>query len=144
MAHRMQIVLDCADPVALTPFWAAALDYVPEPPPDGFDTWEAALDSWGVPAEARGAYGAVVDPDGVGPRLFLQRVAEPKTTKNRMHIDVHLSGPEAGDRQARWAAVLAHVERLEALGARRVAEHDELGTHWMVCLDPEGNEFDVA
>lgn len=138
MAHEIQIVIDCADPAALAEFWAAALGYVVQPPPDGFPSWESALDAWGVPAERRGSASAVVDPAGVGPRVFFQRVAEPKSVKNRVHLDVRVS-PDGG-----WPAVLAHVDRLEALGARRTGEHEEMGSHWITCLDPEGNEFDVA
>ena len=33
------------------------------------------------------------------------------------------------------------VARLEALGATRVEEHTDLGVHWAVLRDPEGNEF---
>jgi hypothetical protein len=49
MAHAVQIVLDCDDPAALSWFWATALGYVVEPPPEGFPTWEAFLQEIGVP-----------------------------------------------------------------------------------------------
>ena len=37
--------------------------------------------------------------------------------------------------------VRAAVERLTALGATFVEDKTELGTHWAVLRDPEGNEF---
>jgi predicted enzyme related to lactoylglutathione lyase len=81
-----------------------------------------------------GAY-VVLLPDGrPGPKLLLQQVPETKTTKNRMHLDI-----DAAD-------IEAEAARLEALGARRVAddqihEHD---TNWILMADPEGSEFCVC
>ena len=36
----MQIVFDAGDPRHLAEFWATALGYVTQPPPDGFSSWE--------------------------------------------------------------------------------------------------------
>lgn len=74
-------------------------------------------------------------PDGrPGPKLLLQHVAEPKTTKNRMHLDIEVADIEA------------EASRLEALGARRVqpAQLHEHGTTWILMADPEGNELCVC
>ncbi|GAA2704481.1 VOC family protein [Actinoplanes palleronii] len=49
IAREVQITFDCADPGALAAFWAEALGYQVQPPPPGFDSWEQALDAWGVP-----------------------------------------------------------------------------------------------
>jgi len=86
---------------------------------------------------------AIVDPDGVGPRIFIQKVPEPKTAKNRLHLDLNISdarrvGPEEGRRR-----VDAEVRRLEGLGATVGRAYDENGAHWVVMADPEGNEFCV-
>ena len=75
-----------------------------------------------------------------GPVLILQKVGEPKAGKNRMHLDLH-PPLETG--------VPALVERLEALGGRRIGTpHTELlgtlGIWWQLMADPEGNEFDVV
>ena len=54
MSHEVrevQVTFDCADPAGLAGFWAEALGYVLQPPPPGFDSWDAALDAWGVPAD---------------------------------------------------------------------------------------------
>src|SRR4051812_18545203 len=83
MARTVQIVIDCADTLAVGEFWASALGYVRESPPPGFDTWEAALEAWGVPQDEWDSKNALVDPDGEGPRIFLQKVPEPKQVKNR-------------------------------------------------------------
>jgi hypothetical protein len=140
MARTVQIVIDCANPRAVGEFWASVLGYVVESPPAPFDTWEDALRAWGVPEDQWDRAYAVVDPDGVGPRLFLQRVPEGKTVKNRLHLDVRFSDP-ADDGDARDAALLAEVERLEALGAVRQEWRFEEGKHFMVMQDVEGNEF---
>ena len=65
--------------------------------------------------------------DGPGPTLWLQQVAEPKQTRNRVHLD--LVGGERKD----------EIARLRALGAR---VRDEHAGH-TVMQDPEGNEFCV-
>jgi hypothetical protein len=54
------------------------LHYVQQPSPPGFDSWDAALDAWGVAAEHRNDRAAFIDPDGAGPRLIFQKVPEPK------------------------------------------------------------------
>jgi len=144
MVMRLQVTIDCADPVAMATFWAAALDYVLQPPPDGFDTWPAALASWGVPESEWNSANAVVDPAGVGPRLFFQQVPEAKAGKNRLHLDVHASdGPDIPAEQKR-GQVLPVVERLTGLGARQVRQVEEMGSFWVVMHDPEGNEFCVT
>jgi hypothetical protein len=142
MATQVQVVLDCADPGLLAQFWAAALGYVVQPPPPGHDSWEAFLREMGVPEERWNDRSAVVDPDGHGPRFFLQRVPEPKTVKNRLHVDLQVGAGLPSDQ--RPARVTDEVERLVALGARQVRAHDEMGEHWVVLADPEGNEFCVS
>ena len=92
MATPFQVTFDAVEPAQLGAFWAELLGYVEQPPPPGFDSWDAALAAMGVPeGERDGAYG-IVDPDGAGPRLFFQRVPEGKTAKNRVHLDVGVSG----------------------------------------------------
>jgi len=49
MATEFQVTFDSADPAAHAAFWAEALHYVLAPPPSGFESWDAALDAWGVP-----------------------------------------------------------------------------------------------
>ena len=61
MPHGIQITFDAADPSALAEFWALVLGYVPQPPPSGFDSWEAFAEANDMPG-AVGDYGSVVDP----------------------------------------------------------------------------------
>ena len=58
-------------------------------------------------------------------------VSDQKTVKNRVHLDLN---PDPEDREG-------EIERIIALGARRV-EIGQTGTEsWTVLADPEGNEF---
>jgi hypothetical protein len=143
MSRTVQIVFDCASPPAVGSFWAEALGYVVDPPPAGFASWEEALQAWGIPQDQWDRAFAVVDPGGVGPRLFFQKVPEAKVAKNRLHLDVRVSDPQT-EVAERDAAVLAEVDRLEALGGRRQEWRFEEGKHFMVMTDVEGNEFCVT
>jgi hypothetical protein len=136
----IQVTFDCADPAAMAEFWAAALDYVIQPPPPGFDSWPAFLTSRGVPESDWNKASAIIDPAGAGPRVFFQRVPEPKSAKNRVHLDVRVA-PAAADAEEHWRAIEAACDRLAALGATAGHDHDELGSRWRVMTDPEGNEF---
>ena len=141
MTVEFQVTFDSADPAAHAAFWAEALHYVLAPPPPGFASWDAALDAWGVPAEQRNDRSAIVDPAGKGPRVFFQRVPEPKTAKNRVHLDLRAAAGLTGE--ARLAALEAECTRLVALGASRVQrfEPGPMSAGFIVMGDPEGNEF---
>jgi catechol 2,3-dioxygenase-like lactoylglutathione lyase family enzyme len=142
MARDVQMTFDCADPAGLAAFWAEALGYRLQDPPEGFVSWEQALEAMGVPPERRNDASAVVDPEGGGPRLFFQRVPERKQAKNRVHLDVRAAPGLRGD--ARMAALEAEAERLIAHGATRLRRYEPappLGAGHIVMADPEGNEF---
>ncbi|KWX67867.1 VOC family protein [Mycobacterium sp. NAZ190054] len=141
-ARDIQVTFDCGDPAALAGFWAEVLGYVVQPPPPGFDSWEAALTTMNVPADRHNDASAVIDPDGRGPRLFFQRVPEGKDAKNRVHLDVRAADGLAGDE--RMAALEQECARLVALGATRLGRHEPappLQAGHIVMADPEGNEF---
>ncbi|TDE00796.1 VOC family protein [Jiangella asiatica] len=138
------LTFDAADPARLARFWATALGYELEPPPDGFGSWEEALAAWNVPEDRWDSASAVIDPDGVLPRLFFQKVPEPKTAKNRVHLDVRAwRGDERAPAEHR-ELVDGKVAELVEAGATVVAPVDDLGSYWVVMLDPEGNEFCVT
>ena len=112
--HVGNITLDCADALNVARFWSAALD--------------RPLDPRGGPQFA--SIG-ISDGDRTQPAWIFEQVPEPKTAKNRMHLDLVDPDPSA-------------VQRLVSLGASIVAEH-KLGSHgWTVMHDPEGNEFCLA
>ncbi len=136
---QVQVTFDCADPRAVAEFWKAALGYVDPPVPPGFDSWEAFDAS--LPMTSRGSAWACQDPEGVGPRLFFQRVPEPKTVKNRLHLDVRVGVGLTGDE--RVAALEAEAARLVTLGARRLRllPADEENESCLVVQDVEGNFF---
>jgi catechol 2,3-dioxygenase-like lactoylglutathione lyase family enzyme len=136
------VTFDCGDPAALAGFWCEVLGYVVQAPPPGFDSWEQALEAFGVPPERRNDASAAVDPHGVRPRFFFQKVPEGKTAKNRLHLDVRAAPGLEGE--ARMAALEARCEELVARGATRVERHEPsppmAGGH-IIMQDPEGNEF---
>lgn len=84
MSTKFSVTIDAADPYELGKFWELALGYVREAPPPPHETWEETLTAWGLPQERWNDANALVDPDGIGPRIFLQKVPEAKTTKNRI------------------------------------------------------------
>lgn len=139
MALEFKVAIDARDPLALGEFWQLALGYVRHPPPPGFDDWESALATWGKPPSTFNDVNSIIDPEGAGPPIVLQKVPESKAVKNRLHLDVNVGGQQAG----RPDRVRAHVATLVAAGARVIREHEEDGTFWMVLQDPEGNEFCV-
>ena len=141
MAIEFQVTFDSADPAALAAFWAEAARYVQAPPPRGFDSWDAALDAWGIPDDHRNDRAALVDPAGAGPRLFFQKVPESKVAKNRVHLD--LRAAPGVPSEGRADALEAECTRLVALGARRLRrlEADGINAVCIVMQDPEGNEF---
>lgn len=144
MATRIQIVFDCADPATLAAFWAKALDYKAEAPPDGFSSWDDWARAQAIPEERWNDWAAVVDPDGSGPRLYFQRVPEGKVAKNRVHLDLDVGGGSKTPIEERKARIGAEVARLKALGAgdhRGAIEED--GEFWVRMNDPEGDEFCV-
>jgi hypothetical protein len=143
VATGVQIVFDCADPDTLARFWAAALHYKIQDPPPGFDSWEAFLKAQGIPETDWNSASAVVDPDGVGPRIYFQRVPEGKTVKNRVHLDLNVGGPRSAPHDERRRRVDQEVDRLVQLGARKSRSLEERGEYCINMFDPEGNEFDV-
>ena len=121
MAHTLTaigVVMDCEDPVRLGDFWQEAIGFT-------------VRTGDGQP------YVTLSGSDLRRPlnHLTLQRVPEPKTVKNRTHIDLF-----ARD-------VSAEVARLEGLGATAISQEPDAGTGGelliVVMADPEGNEFCV-
>ncbi|MGW5400568.1 VOC family protein [Streptomyces sp. NPDC003952] len=150
MDTTLQLTIDCADPRAMVTFWTEALGYVPEPAPDGHVTWRAYWEDMGVPAEelpegAGELPESIVDPSGRGPRVWFQQVPEAKAGKNRVHLDLKVSGGRGVPMELRTRRVDETVERLTGAGATVLRMLDELDTHYAVVMqDPEGNEFCVA
>jgi len=105
------ITFDATDPEHLATFWAAATGW-------------PLTESTPALARLRSAASAIC--------LLFLKVADGKTTKNRMHVDFRTT-----DRAT-------EVTRLERLGATAHTTHHEHGLIWTVMTDPEGNEFCVV
>jgi glyoxalase superfamily protein len=136
---QVQVTFDCEEPERVARFWCEVLGYVVPSPPEGFATWDDLDRS--LPAERQGSAFACVDPSGVGPRLFFQRVSEGKVVKNRVHLDVRVGTGLVGEE--RVVALEAECARLVALGAVRVQllRADGFNESCLPMLDVEGNEF---
>jgi hypothetical protein len=151
MPARFQLVIDCKDPELLARFWAAALGYVLEPPPEGFATWDAWRRDIGLPDSELGiGADSIIDPRGDGPRIWFHVMPDAKVVKNRFHLDIHASGGAGTtDRSVplatRMQRVDAEARRLTDLGATLTVVMSEDGLdHYAVGMkDPEGNEFDI-
>jgi hypothetical protein len=137
MAKTVQLVIDCRDPGALGRFWRDALDYAERPPPEGYDSWAAFDAATGGPGDEAGY--SIVDPDGAGPPIFFQPVPEPKTVKNRVHLDIRVSGD--GTPEEQWQRIRDGVPPMLALGARVLRHNEDPDDYFIVLADPEGNEF---
>ncbi|MFJ4838629.1 VOC family protein [Streptomyces sp. NPDC088746] len=136
---QVQITFDCAEPERVARFWCEVLGYVVPPPPEGFATWDAYDRT--LPPERQGAGFVCMDPTGVGPRMYFQRVPEGKVVKNRVHLDVRVGTGLVGEE--RVAALEAECARLIPLGATRVRlfRADEYNESCLWMEDIEGNEF---
>jgi hypothetical protein len=139
MAIQVQVTFDAADPHRLAAFWAEALGYQVE---DHTEIVDGLVAAGRLPAEAvieldgrRGfrEVAASSDPAKQGPRLFFQAVPEPKTVKNRVHLDLHVGQERANDEAA----------RLLALGATELWKTTDRGGLTITLADPEGNELCV-
>ena len=143
MYTKIQVVFDAADPARLAAFWKLALGYAYEPPPPGFSTWEDFGHAIGLPPERFGDQASLIDPAGEGPRVYFQRVPEGKTAKNRVHLDVRVTGREVGGDE-RERLIEEQVARLAAAGATQAWRESGPRGSCVVMRDPEGNEFCVA
>jgi hypothetical protein len=115
--ESMGVTVDCSAETVevLAEFWAATLGYVKLLP------------------------FLIIDPDGVQPRILFHAVPEPKTVKNRWHLDLYVDHLDK---------LGAEVERVTALGATTVRDYDDVShgftNTFVVMLDPAGNEFCVC
>ncbi len=100
------VAVDCDDPPTLAAWWARLL---------------------GGELEVDDSGDATLRPPG-GPTLDFLRVPEPKTVKNRVHLDLAT------------ADVALATEQALAVGATRADDVYAAGS-WQVLRDPEGNEF---
>jgi len=139
--YTVQVVVDCAEPHPLADWWADVLGWQVEPQdPDfiqsmvdqGFATTEETTHHRGNLVWAVGA--AINHPEGTdrAPRILFQMVPEPKTVKNRVHLDLRSTAEPSLDER----------DRLLALGATEIGGGQQgPAVAWVVLTDPEGNEL---
>ncbi|WP_375477020.1 VOC family protein [uncultured Jatrophihabitans sp.] len=111
------ITVDCADARALAGFWAQVLG------------WHVFADD-----DPEVLVAAGFPNDGRGPSMLFIPVPEPRTVKNRLHLDLQPTDRTRDE----------EVERLLLLGATLVEDHRTAeGPGWVWLADPEGNDFCV-
>jgi predicted enzyme related to lactoylglutathione lyase len=112
----LNVTFDCSDAALVARFWTEVT------------RWPCSKRE--MPGNPYWVVGA---PDGAGPRLVFVTVPEPKTVKNRVHLDLVPDGSQA-----------VELARLESLGARVIDDRRQATPGgWVVLADPEGNEFDL-
>jgi len=117
-ARVSHTTIDCRDAYALSTWWKRVLGYVDVEGDPNLPGHEECM---------------IIDPNGPHRLLFIE-VPEPKSGKNRIHLDLE---PVDGSRDDELLRLLDH-------GAMEVADHREQygpGTGWVILADPEGNEF---
>lgn len=106
------IAIDTIDADGIRDFWRVAFDYEELPnAEDGID---------------------LVDPRGIGPKIWFQEMGVPRTERNCIHFDVYVP---AGEAEAR-------VERVLEAGGTLLT--DEFAPEWWVLADVEGNEVCIC
>jgi hypothetical protein len=137
----IQVAIDCADPHGLADFWARATGMEMEDHHDMIleivEAGYASFDDDTIERNGRRAWATAAacrDPQGTRPRLLFQQVPEPKTVKDRIHLDLHV-GEERRETE---------VERILALGATKLWDGRQGPQTWVTLADPEGNEFCVS
>lgn len=138
----IQVVVDCAAPHALAEWWAETLGWEVEPQDEefirsmiekGFATEADTTVHNGAMVWASGtAIKPAESTDSGQPRMLFQQVPEPKTVKNRIHLDLRL--PQDVD-------LVAMHEDLAARGATQIGKGQQGPHQWITYADPEGNEF---
>jgi catechol 2,3-dioxygenase-like lactoylglutathione lyase family enzyme len=115
LGGEVVLVIDCSDLERSAAFWCAVLGYRQEGP-------------------TVGQYLGLFPQSGPGLELLLQRVEDPKPTKNRLHLDL------------RTRELEPEVERIRAIGGVVMTEEPmaEFGYRWQILADPDGNELCVV
>lgn len=140
MAYDFQVAFDCANPHVLADWWAEALRWDVEPSDEGFIRRMIA-EGYATDDDTTTHRGSLVWREGAairhpesGLRILFQLVPEPKTVKNRVHLDVRV-GPDN---------IEAEVERLTGMGATFMHRGQQGPHSWVTITDPEGNELCIS
>lgn len=108
--RQIAVTIDANDLEEMTTFWSALL---------------------AVESQIVDHFAFLAPPAAGGSPIWIQRVPEPRTTKNRVHLDFVVDD------------LVAAEERITELGGS-VGERQTWDRYeWRICADPEGNVFDV-
>jgi hypothetical protein len=141
MAYDFQVVVDCTQPHTLADWWAEAIGWDVEPSDEDFIR-KMVAEGHATEADTALHHGVLVwregqairHPDGSGRRILFQLVPEPKTVKNRVHLDIRVGAEK----------VESEVERLVGLGATFLHRGRQGPHSWITITDPEGNELCIS
>ena len=144
MAYDFQVTFDSSDPHTLADWWAETLGWTVEPSDEAFIRRMIA-EGYATEDDTKTHNGSLVWKEGAAirhpagleraPRVLFEVVPEPKTVKNRVHLDLRIGDNDLD----------AEVEKLTARGATYLRRGQQGPTHvWVVMTDPEGNEFCVS
>ena len=145
MPYDFQIAVDCERPHELADWWAETLGWVVEQQEEDFIR-KMIAEGYATESDTTTRAGKLVWTDGAairhpaGPvtgnrrRIIFQQVPEPKSAKNRWHIDVWV-----GQENLQSA-----TEHLIARGATFLHDGQQGPQRWVTLADPEGNEFCVS
>jgi hypothetical protein len=145
MAYDFQVTVDCADPHPLADWWAETLGWTVEPSDEGFIK-DMVAKGYATDDETTTHHGALVwkvgaailHPDipaeGLRRRVLFQLVPEPKSAKNRLHLDIRVGAEK----------LAAEQEKLISRGATFLHNGRQGPFSWVTMADPEGNEFCIT
>ncbi len=142
MKAPFKVAFDCKDVEVMLNFWAVAVGYKLEDPPEGYTSWKEYDEKNNISEEL--LEGLLIDPGGVYPSLYFQRVPEGKVVKNRLHLDISISDGPGTPPAIRRQQTAGKVAELIAAGATQLYEIEEGGGYWVTMADPEGNEFCIV
>lgn len=145
MAYDFQVTVDSADPHALADWWAETLGWEVEPSDEAFIR-DMIAQGFATEADTQHHNGILVWREGAAilapgepasplrRRVLFQLVPEPKTVKNRMHLDVRV-GKDNIERV---------LEQVQVRGATFLHRASQGPNSWVTVADPEGNEFCIT
>jgi hypothetical protein len=145
MTYYFQVTVDSADPHVLADWWAETLGWEVEPSDEEFIR-DMIAQGFATDADTQTHNGVLVWRDGAAilvpgeepspsrRRVLFQLVPEPKTVKNRIHLDVRVGAEN----------VETVLEELHARGATFLHRANQGPHSWVTAADPEGNEFCIT
>lgn len=131
---RWQLAITTDDPSRTAAFWRSALGYVPQPPPDGYQTWDAYAAANGIHLTHGVDIDAAIHPIGTAPRVVFVR--DDHTSRGNVSIEILVGDADP-------SLVDAHARRLVADGACITSISDPGDHRWVQLRSPDGDPFRI-